>query len=1167
MMRFLLSMVKKQVCFAVILCLILACSCVGAYAQNITVPYQMGFEDSEMTEFANWQINTGANAASCQDQWYRGSAIHGSGMKSLYITVDTGATAKFGTKPNIQYAYRDLQLPSGTYDITFDWLCVGSKSAALHVGYLTANNAGTLTALNANALSGTLPTAVSSAVRSNTANLRGEDTWQNASFSFKSTGKKIRLFFAWASNNKDTVSNQIGACIDNIQITSANCAKPANLKIEIPNCDSVKFSWTGMSAEYEVAYRLSTADRWHNVYDVVGQSVMMSNLSEGAYDFRVRGICSPDTSAWSYLTNQVVYCPEMHCVNFTDLHASNVVCTYGETDYDYGSGYYSGSQSYTVYKDSAYSHIGVIDFGSDSKQSRHTINWDKTAMDPRTGNDLPLIPKGGYASVRLGNWEYGNGAESVSYTYVMDDSKSVVLMQYAIVLEDPGHDPEDQPRFLLEVLDQNGQLLDATCGVREFYAQGAVNGWRSYNPTGSSYDKVVYKPWTTVGLNLQELNVQSGDQITIRLTTYDCFQGGHYGYAYFTLDCASATIEANSCAKDTTAKMTLTAPEGFSYQWYDKHGQPLAGQTTRIYEPQDTATYRCRLTSTEVATCYFDLYSQCIPRLPFPTFKVNYVPEDCKNRVELTNNSFVRIFQRSGMIDLVDEKCDEYLWETWGDNMKTPQTSDRENPVFTYPSKGGKYFVKLTAFLNGGCEEDTTVEIMIPEIQSYYQEFDTVLCEGGFIMWGDSVIYQSGVYPLYAKTFAGCDSTRIMTVTVHPTHSLQLDTVTICAEERYCIGGDCYRGSANGMFKRYLQNQYGCDSTLMQYVIVLDSILPTLIIDSIDLVAERYKGNIKVDGKGFSHYKMSYYDNKGQLHDSVYQIGTHHKDLGINLYFFEYYNEHDCVKFDTVNMGGNCLDISLESQNLCNGGKPVIEYPFNVLDGTLTKVAVEFSFEAKNAGWEDVPMHALTSSPVVIVPQAGIEPGEYNATLVFEDKVCGNHSYPITVTVHYPSSVLFYRWDDVISLKNATAAGNYTNYNFVEYQWYKDGAAIEGATQSYYNPANGLQMDGEYELKMRRQSDNQWVSTCPFVPNKSTAVDAAIAEVTVAPISLFVGQEISINTSVNGRVRIISATGQVVADRVVEKGTAMIKAPKTAGMYIVQVTTKNIQTIERISIY
>lgn len=788
----------------------------AAHAQMMSVPYSMDWEVAEQAEISNWVLNPGANAASCPDQWVVGTATHSAGRRSLYISCN-GAENKYTVARNVQYVYRDVMLPAGKYVFSFDWKTKGSTKSTLSAGYALASQVST--AMAASSTTGTVPTAILNKCNSAMKQKHSQEDWTNTSFQIQSNGTDAtRVFFVWSNTETDTTACDMGACIDNIQITSTACPRPDNLSAVTNSCDEVLFKWKGASADYQVQYRQVGTDTWNTCYDVMAQgnngTATCTGMNEGSYDFRVRGICTPDTSAWTYLTSVVIYCAELHCINFTDLYADNVVCTSGTTS----------SSGYAATKQNAYSKRGVIDYGPDDKRSRHTINSDPTATDPRTGGNLPLIPQGSKFSVRLGNWEVDYGAEAISYTYTVDSTMAIVLLQYAVVLEDPdGHGDDALPRFLLEVLDENGTLLDPTCGLRNFTPQ---QDWEEYTDASTGYygETVRYKPWTTVGLNLNELGVHDGDQITVRLTTYDCFWSAHYGYAYFTLDCAAPTIETHTCAKGAQASsMELTAPAGFTYQWLDKDHNILPGQTDKTFYPTDTTTYYCRLTSTENASCTFELESYCVPRLPIPEFTLNYEPKDCKNIVRIGNTSHPRIVLKDKVINEYNQKCDSYHWRYWGDQLNE-QTSSRDSFKVTLPQEGGTYYFELTVELQGGCDSTMTRKIVVPKIGDSRIEETAALCEHSGVWFFDnyityeSIMGQDTTIELGGKTAAGCDSIVNMYVYKAPSYNITLDTIQVYEGGTYSLAGQDYTVKSSRMYSTLLQTTLGCDSMVMQYV-------------------------------------------------------------------------------------------------------------------------------------------------------------------------------------------------------------------------------------------------------------------------------------------------------------------------------------------------------------
>lgn len=785
----------------------------AAHAQMMSVPYSMDFEVAEQAEINRWVINPGANAGACPDQWVVGNATHSAGRRALYISRDGGASAKYGVAKNVQYAYRDVMLPAGKYIFSFDWKVKGSAKSTLSAGYALASQ---LTAMQAQNTSATIPTAILNKCNSAMKQRFDQEDWTNTSFTIQSDGTNAtRVFFVWSNSESDTTACSLGACIDNIQITSTACPRPDNLNAVTRSCDEVLFTWTGSSADYEVQFRLVGTDTWNTSYDVTasgnqGQS-RCTNMSEGSYDFRVRGICTPDTSAWAYYTGFVVYCAELHCINFTDLDGPNVTCYSGTTQ-----------SSYATSKQMAYSRRGKIDYGPDDIRSRHTVNTDMTATDPRTGGNLPLIPQGSKFSVRLGNWDTGNGAEAISYNITVDSTMAIILLQYAVVLEDPDGHGDDSPRFLLEVLDSRGRLLDPTCGARNFLPQP---DWAEYRESGSYYGETIrYKPWTTVGLNLNELGVQDGDQITVRLTTYDCFWSAHYGYAYFTLDCASPTIETHTCAKGVnSSSMELSAPDGFTYQWLDKNHNIIAGATGKTYYPQDTTTYYCRLTSTENAACTFELESYCVPRLPIPEYNLHYEPADCKNVVRISNTSHPRIVLKDRVINEYNQKCDKYTWEYWGDNFPM-QTSSRDSFKVTFPQEGGTFTFRLMAELEGGCDSVMQKTITIPKIGDSEVSDTATMCEHGGVWFFDTyykyedIAGQDTTIELGGKSVAGCDSLVNMYIYKAPSYSITLDPIQIYEGGTYILADQEYTVTSSRTYSSLLTTVYGCDSMVMQYV-------------------------------------------------------------------------------------------------------------------------------------------------------------------------------------------------------------------------------------------------------------------------------------------------------------------------------------------------------------
>ena len=858
MFKHIISYVRGARVFALaVLSVFLFCS--YAYAQNpvqISVPYSMGFELEDSAKLSQWRLNDGADLSICKERWVIGTAVKTEGKRSLYISYDEGATCTFDTVWNTSYAYFDFTIPSGQYELSFDWRCLGGDETYMCAAVGIAKQ---MTSMDCNYERAEFPDYIQSFAESGYRVMRGCSRWQHVSVPFASNGTRVyRLYFAWRNKNRDSkLPNPVSACVDNIQITTRNCAKPANLEAEVVG-DSVVVTWTGTSAQYCIEYRRYGREKWSVQTGIRDERFVIEGLDEGAYDIRVRGVCNDvDTSAYTYRTSFGVYYPDRHCINYVDLHGEDVVATYGTFS-------------------NPYANIGVYDtaFTDDPKYWRHTINWDPDEYDPRTGGRLKIVPEEEVASVRLGNWNVGAEGESLSFFYTVDgENASILLLKYAVVLEDPNHGPADQPHFNLEILDEWGNLIDYTCGTADFYADSQRPGWNTFG-------SVTWKDWTTIGLNL---DAYDGERLEVRLTTRDCNWSGHFGYAYFTMGCAAAKIVSTSCGDD--AQMSIAAPSGFAYEWFDKYDNPVPDSIksedgrTLLIDPSDTTTYRCHLTYIEEETCGFDLYSSARPRFPIAEFEWQYEPANCQNRVKFINKSHIMTKFNNVTEHHYDQPCDEYEWD-----FGNGQVGSEKNPVVIFPNKGGFFNVVLYASIaEGRCVKDTSLIIFLPSIGDKELRIDTTICEGGYIVFGPQYAGEEREYVNVWKTSAGCDSTVYLNLHLSPQSTEQLPDTTICAEIPLTIDGQTYKSHESGKFYRFYTNQYGCDSTLWMNVTVLDPILPEITVR--EMSDSPNSGAIFIGGAGFDYYTVD--GGEPQTADSI---------TGLNggSYVLEFFNDFGC---------------------------------------------------------------------------------------------------------------------------------------------------------------------------------------------------------------------------------------------------------------------------------
>ena len=377
---------------------------------------------------------------------------------------------------------------------------------------------------------------------------------------------------------------------------------------------------------------------------------------------------------------------QAQCPDFTDLTGLNVVCYYGNTD-------------------NPNAQTGMI-------TGRHTLITEQ-GTDPRTDNLLPLLPDGETAVVKLGNELVGAEAESIVYSFTVDDENSILLLKFAVVFENPGHVPPHQPRFVMRVLDANDQLLDP-CMDYDVTSSDEIPGFQTFGD-------VKWRPWTNTGF---DLSPYIGQTVKVSFTTYDCAETGHFGYAYFTASCSSNRLELAGCDGN---EVTLAAPQGFeSYQWNNG-----ANTATTTYTVQGTTVANCLITT--VIGCQFMLIGT------------------------LTNDSVPPQPQT-----FYDTICEGESYSANGFELPSDLTP-------------GQHTVFNTFFNVATCTDDITNTLYLTVIQRYFHYYD-MACEGNdYNAYGFSYTNLSVGTIIDSNTVVnpgGCDSVAILHLSVAPSFTL-----------------------------------------------------------------------------------------------------------------------------------------------------------------------------------------------------------------------------------------------------------------------------------------------------------------------------------------------------------------------------------------------------------
>ena len=469
------------------------------------------------------------------------------------------------------------------------------------------------------------------------------------------------------------------------------------------------------------------------------------------------------------------------CFNMTDLNDPSITCTYG-------------------YYNNPYASVGVIN-------GRHTVMTNVNGNDSNIPQ-LSVVPPGETSSIRLGNDNTGSEAESITFEYTVDPENTILLLKYAAVMEDPNHSAYEQPRLRLEVFDMQNNAIDPACSSFDFVANASL-GWNSVN---IGYGTVLWKDWTNIGVDLEQY---IGETIKIRLTTYDCNQSGHYGYAYIHLGCTSKKIISLACGNIQST--TFQAPTGFEYSWYSMDGgvNQSYGTQQNVTVPMDGKTYYCDISQVGKPNCKFTLSVEAHPRYPIADFSVQQV-FSCVDTIYLTNLSGV---SRDGINKNNPlEPCDSAVWDL-GDGRKFTSYDISSTPI-TY-AKGGEYTITLTSYLTaGGCYDIISKKVTVGGYDDTHDlEIHATTCDNEpYDFYGRSLI-KPGTYTHVLTTARGCDSIVTLHLTLNPSYDIEIFD-TICDGEVYLWNKVKYTES--GSYTQEFETIYGCDSIVTLHLIVGD---------------------------------------------------------------------------------------------------------------------------------------------------------------------------------------------------------------------------------------------------------------------------------------------------------------------------------------------------------
>lgn len=413
---------------------------------------------------------------------------------------------------------------------------------------------------------------------------------------------------------------------------------------------------------------------------------------------------------------------------------------------------------------------------------------DACTPGPNPGDPpIPVVAPGfGNSSIMLGCPQTPNCyAEQITYPFTVTAQDTNFVYSYALVIEDPGHDPANQPFVGLCIYDSAGNPVPCGCFT---YTAGNLPGFYQASCFGA-----YYKPWTLVGVNL---SAYIGQTLNIVITNVDCGYCGHYAQSYWDFSCS--TLSGTAAAYCPGQSTSLCAPNDpqitYSYQWY---------QNGSIYTGPPNSTSMC-ITPTPVAG---DTFVVEVQQPSGCNFSLVYAPQPMSVTPNFTfsglcgNFSFTDASTTSTGVPIVS-------W-SWTFPGGSPSTSTSQNPTVTFPA--GTYSVTLIVVAQNGCTDTITLPVNVTGLPqaafastTVCQGFTTQLTDNSVPGAGDPIVlwnwtlpggtpasstaqnpvvtYPAGTYTatLLVTSQQGCTSTVSLPIVINPLPVANLSGPNVC---------------------------------------------------------------------------------------------------------------------------------------------------------------------------------------------------------------------------------------------------------------------------------------------------------------------------------------------------------------------------------------------------
>lgn len=414
-----------------------------------------------------------------------------------------------------------------------------------------------------------------------------------------------------------------------------------------------------------------------------------------------------------------------------------------------------------------------------------------------------------------------------------------------------------------------------------------------------------------------------------------------------------------------------------------------------------------------------------------------------------------------------------------------------------------------------GC--DSIVELHLTIAENVYDTVESVIACGSYTWFGQTY-YQSGIvtHRVQEATPEGCDSIYVLDLTVQTSTTIEEQAQIALGDTYTWRDGKTY--SQSGIYEYRLYTEYGCDSIIYKLNLY---VLPTQTISETVTICDS---------------ELPY-----AFGDTIFDVGT------VSGIYTNVYKVYD----------GDVLPSKVTLQLTVNKGPEVGQIgQISVVDINTPIVlpevpSVSNSENLKYQRWE---ISGDDFATVVVYNGQKIDESYNGWQLRFAaENDCGvGYSNAVMVYVNgYEPPRIVKMWDDVIVCDNSEK-------RYGQYQWYRDGEILPGATKQYYVEPGGL--SGSYhvsvfdsQLGIRRNSEVLTFEKAETAAEQKVVIypnPSSAAEPMVLKLTGFTDEELQ-----QAKLYVYNVVGELIykADNVVEQQELRLPA----GQYVSSLLFEN----------